>query len=88
MLPISRRHAHYVFAVMQSGLTTGVATGVASLPFWSKGFFLHWLLAWLGSWVVMLPIVIGAAPLLRRLAHRITRDETPPLPADIAPPPG
>ena len=77
MLPISRRHAHYVFAVMQSGVTTGVATGVASVPLWSKGFLLHWLLAWLGSWVLILPVVIGAAPMLRRFAHKVTRDDPP-----------
>lgn len=75
MLPISRRHAHFLFAVMQSGLTTGVATGVASLPFWAKGFVLHWLTAWFGSWLVMLPIVIGAAPVLRRVAQGLTRED-------------
>lgn len=32
MFAISRRHAHFVFAVIQAGLTSLIAAGIASLP--------------------------------------------------------
>jgi hypothetical protein len=76
MLPIPRRHAHFVFGVLQSGLTSAIAAGVASAPFVSSGGFLaHWLRAWIVSWFLMLPIVVFAAPAIRRLSHLLTRGE-------------
>lgn len=79
MLPIARHHAHYVFAVLQSGLTTVIASGIASVPMAKSGQFLtHWLSAWLASWVLMAPIVIVAAPFVRRAALALTKDETHP----------
>lgn len=44
MLPIARRHHHYVFAVLQSGLTTLIASGIASFPMIAESQFLaNWL---------------------------------------------
>jgi hypothetical protein len=34
----------------------------------------HWLQSWLASWLLMLPVVIFAAPAIRRLAHAVTRE--------------
>lgn len=74
MLPIPRRHAHFVFGVLQSGLTTCVATLIASLPLFGKGGFLaNWLISWGEAWALLLPIVIFFAPVLRRLAEMLTR---------------
>jgi len=75
VLPIPRRYAHFVFGVLQSGLTSGIAAAIASAPFLQDGSFLgNWLKAWLLSWVLMLPVVIFAAPGIRRLAVALTRD--------------
>ncbi len=79
MLPIPRRHVHYVFAVLQSGLTTFAATGIASAPsFGQAQFAMQWLSAWSVAWLLMIPLVLVAAPALRRIAAALTRpDEEP-----------
>ena len=73
MLGIPRRYSHFVFGVIQSGLTSAIAAAIASLPF-SATFTVHWLQSWLISWLLMLPVVIFAAPAIRRLAHAVTRE--------------
>ena len=76
MLPIPRRHAHFVFGVIQSGLTSSIAAAIASSSFFAEGSFLrHWLTSWLIAWVTMLPVVLFAAPLIRSLAVALTRDD-------------
>lgn len=76
MLGIPRRYAHFIFGVIQSGLTSCIAAGIASHPFLtSGGFFGHWLRSWLIAWGMMLPVVILAAPLIRALAIALTREE-------------
>lgn len=76
MLPIPRRHAHYLFGVIQSGLTSLVASGFGSAAlFGSAGFLRHWLLSWLMAWLAMLPLVLLAAPFIRDLAVRLTRPD-------------
>ena len=62
MFAIPRRYGHFLFAVIQSGLTCLIAAGVASLPLVKQ--LIHWLLSWIVSWVAMLPVVILAAPLI------------------------
>jgi hypothetical protein len=43
---IPRRYSHFVFAVVQSGLTCLIAAGIASLPLMTISQFLtHWLLS-------------------------------------------
>jgi Protein of unknown function (DUF2798) len=70
MLRIPRRHAHFVFGVIQSGLTSAIAAGIASIG--DPDFLPHWLGSWLIAWVSMIPIVLLAAPLIRRLVHAVT----------------
>lgn len=78
MLGIPRRYAHFIFGVIQSGLTSCIAAGIASYPFLASGGFLrHWVRSWLVSWGLMLPVVIFAAPLIRSLAVALTREEKP-----------
>lgn len=77
MLSIPRRYAHFIFGVIQSGMTSCIAAGIASHPFLdSGGFFSHWMRSWLVSWGMMLPVVIFAAPLIRACAIALTREET------------
>jgi hypothetical protein len=72
---IPPRYSHLTFGVIQSGLTSGISAAVASIPFWQQRSFLsHWLSAWSISWLIMLPIVILAAPLIRAFVQRMTRD--------------
>lgn len=75
MLGIPRRYAHFVFGVMQSGLTSSIAAAIASVPLIAKGgFFANWMYSWFVSWIVMLPIVIFAAPVIRRASLALTRE--------------
>ena len=76
MLRIPRRHAHFLFAVMQSAITSAVAAAVASANFLSQGTFLyHWLHASLLAWLLMLPVVVIFAPLLNKFADLITKTD-------------
>lgn len=76
MIGISRRYSHYVYGVIQSGLTSTVAAAVASASFYKEGLFLsYWLRASLLAWLIMLPVVIFAAPAIRRLTEMLTRED-------------
>ncbi|HEY7243377.1 MAG TPA: DUF2798 domain-containing protein [Xanthobacteraceae bacterium] len=73
---ISRRYSHFIFGVIQSGLTSLIAAGIASWPLWGSGrFLLNWIVSWLISWVVMLPAVLFAAPAIRWLSLALTYEE-------------
>jgi Protein of unknown function (DUF2798) len=73
MLRIPRRHGHFVFGVIQSGLTSAIAAGVASFPFLGTYAFIeNWLGSWLIAWMTTIPIVILAAPAIRRLVLALT----------------
>jgi hypothetical protein len=75
MLGIPRRYSHFVFGVLQSGLTSAIAAGIASVPLLKEGIFLlSWLRAWAIAWVLMIPIVLFAAPAIRRMTHALTRE--------------
>ncbi len=77
MLGIPRRHSHFVFGTIQAGLTSLIASGIASYSFIGQGSFLyHWLLSWLISWTAMLPFVLFAAPGIRKLSILLTTEET------------
>ncbi len=76
MLGIPRRYSHFVFGTIQAGLTSFIAAGIASLPLLKTGQFLfQWLASWLISWAVMLPFVLFAAPVIRRMSIALTREE-------------
>jgi hypothetical protein len=76
MLGIPRRFSHFVYGVIQSGLTCAIAAGIASFPFVATGTFVtHWLQSWFIAWIMMLPIVLFAAPAIRNLTHILTRED-------------
>jgi len=76
MLRIPRRYSHFIFGVIQSGLTAAIAAAIASLPLMREGTFLHhWLQSWLIAWITMLPIVVLAAPAIRRLTQFLTCED-------------
>jgi hypothetical protein len=76
MLKIPRRHSHYIYAVIQSGLTTAIAAAVASVPFLEgRSFLVHCLYSWVVALVMMMPIVLLAAPAIRSLTYFLTHEE-------------
>jgi hypothetical protein len=75
MIVIPRRYTHFVFGLIQSGLTSCVAAGVASFSASANEFVWNWLVSWLLSWTLMAPLVLVAAPGIRLLSVALTRDE-------------
>lgn len=74
MWKIPREYRHFAFGAIQAGVTCGVASAIASMPFVAEGAFVsHWLRAYFFSWAAVLPIVVAAAPFVNWLAGRITR---------------
>ena len=74
MIGIPRRYSHFVYGVIQSGLTSAVAAAIAIAPFYDEGlFWSHWIRSALLAWLVMLPVVLFAAPVIRRLTAMLTR---------------
>ena len=79
MLGIPRHYAHFIFGIIQSGLTSAIAAGIASTAFLgTEKFISNWIVSWLEAWVLMLPIVLFAAPLIQKLALALTRDSARP----------
>ena len=75
MVRISRRHSHFVFGGLQSGLTSLIAAGIASFPSPTFVQFLgHWMCSWLIAWAIMLPVVVLAAPFIRTASIALTRE--------------
>lgn len=74
-----RQYAPFIYGVIQSGLTTAVATGIATLS--ALGFNAlalgAWLMAWLVAWATMLPIVVVAAPWIQRAVVKLTASPPP-----------
>jgi Protein of unknown function (DUF2798) len=76
MMGIPRRYSHFVYGFIQPGLTCAIAAAIASFPLMASGNFVtYWLQSWLFSWLLMLPVVLFAAPVIRRLTHAVTREE-------------
>ncbi|SIT34916.1 conserved exported hypothetical protein [Paraburkholderia piptadeniae] len=73
MFRIPHRFNHFLFSGIQSAMTCAVASAVSSVPFYSeKTFFDHWIRSYLLSWMVMLPLALVAAPLIRRIVGLLT----------------
>jgi hypothetical protein len=73
MFKIPRRYGHFLFGIVQSGITSGIATLVAGWPsFKIAPLFLHWLV----SWAVMVPFVVLAAPTIHKAVQSLTRDDS------------
>src|SRR6516164_4546933 len=76
MFGIPRRFSHFIFAMIQAGLTCLIAAGIASLLLVTiSQFLIHWLLSWIISWAAMLPVVVLAAPIIRSVSFRLTSRE-------------
>jgi hypothetical protein len=77
MKKLPSRFNHFVYGGIQSGITSGVASGIASLSSLEEGLFLtRWLNAWFLCWVLMIPVVLLAAPFIRWLTLLVANDES------------
>ncbi|WER50876.1 DUF2798 domain-containing protein [Cupriavidus sp. WKF15] len=73
MSRVPKRYGHLFYGVIQSCLTTGITACIASFSSFETGnFLMHWARLWLLSWAAMLPVVVFAAPIIRRMTDRIT----------------
>ncbi|WP_459569971.1 DUF2798 domain-containing protein [Cupriavidus sp. 8B] len=71
---IPARYSHFAFGILQSGLTCAIAAAISCGPLLYQGAFVsHWLRSWLFSWLTMFPVVLLAAPAIRRAVKYITR---------------
>lgn len=70
---LPRRHAHLVYGLLQSALTSAVAAAIATMRA-PHPAFVHWLGSWLLTWASILPIVVLAAPFIRALCDVLTRE--------------
>jgi hypothetical protein len=60
--------------MIQSGITTAVATAVAIFRDAQQVSDLAaWGRSWLLSWILMIPIVLFAAPIIKRLTSLVVR---------------
>jgi len=76
MFGIPRRYSHFVFGVIQAGLTSLIAAGIASFPSnTAAAFLVHWFWSWLVAWIAMLPVVVLAAPAIRAASVALTRED-------------
>jgi hypothetical protein len=76
MLRPPRRYAHFLFAAIQSALTCSIAAGIASFNLiWVGGFLENWLRSWAVAWIIMLPVVLVASPVILRLSELMTRPD-------------
>ena len=74
MFHIPKRYGHFVFAFLQAGLTCAIVAAIASVAFLQTGtFILQWLSAWIIGWLTMMPVVLVAAPVIRRAVNLLTR---------------
>jgi hypothetical protein len=66
-----------LFGLILSGLMSFVVSGVSTLRAagGSPGYTELWTQAWLTAWVVAFPIVLVAAPFVRRAVQHLVRSE-------------
>ena len=73
---ISQQYRQQVFGLLQSAVTSAIAALIAS----PKGmamvaFMLNWSTTWLLTWLSMIPVVLLAAPIVRRVTDLIVTRE-------------
>lgn len=74
MPKLPHRYAPFIYGVIQSGITTAVASGIATTGALGVNSLAlgAWLVAWLLAWITMLPVVVLVAPLIQRAVLAVT----------------
>lgn len=70
-----RRYAHFLFAIIQSGMTSAIASAIAYFRLADPLLISEWFTSWLAAWATMMPIVLFAAPAIRSIANALTSEE-------------
>lgn len=71
---IPKRYGPLIYGVIQSGITTLVASGIATFGALglSPDAVPGWALSWLVAWLTMLPLVVVIAPVIQRIVLALT----------------
>jgi hypothetical protein len=73
MRRIPKKYGHYLFGILQSAITCAVATGISTFNAVPVEQVAHqWASSWAISWILMIPVVLFAAPFLRKFVDRLT----------------
>jgi hypothetical protein len=74
MARIPRRYNQHVRSD-SVGITCALVAAVSCAPVLSDAsFVVAWLKSWLTSWAAILPVVLLAAPVIRRIVDKLTCD--------------
>ncbi|MGV3550341.1 DUF2798 domain-containing protein [Rhizobium sp.] len=70
---LPKKYEHIAFGFMLSGMMSCLVSGFATLiAIGLTGEFpLHWLKAWIPSWMLAFPVVLVVAPFVRRVLSTI-----------------
>ena len=74
MARLPQRYAPFVYGIVQAGITTAVASAIATHQLTGFGalFLARWVHTWGVAWLTMLPVVIGLAPVIQRAVVALT----------------
>ena len=73
---LPRRYANFIFAIIQSGMTSAIASAIAFFRVATEASLIsEWVTSWLAAWATMVPIVLFAAPAIRSIANALTSEE-------------
>jgi Protein of unknown function (DUF2798) len=75
MPPLPPRYAPLVYGIIQSAITTAVASAIAVGQLTGIGvrFLVEWLSAWSLAFLIMLPVVVFVAPLIQRCVVMLSK---------------
>jgi len=72
-LKLPRKYNHFLFAFIQSGLTSCIATGITLLR--ANSFSIeHWAPSWLFSWAMIGPLALALAPVIRMFCDKVATE--------------
>jgi hypothetical protein len=72
---LPRRYAHFLFAIIQSGITSAIASAIAFFRVATDASLISdWSISWLAAWATMVPIVLFAAPVIKSVANSLTQE--------------
>ncbi|WP_160107757.1 DUF2798 domain-containing protein [Pseudomonas izuensis] len=70
------RYRQHATGVIQSAITCAIAAAIASPSGLSlSALLVYWFKAWLLAWATLIPFVLLATPLIKRLAGLLVQDE-------------
>lgn len=72
---IPKQYGPFIYGIIQSGITTGVASSIATFSALgiSGKALIAWCIAWIVAWATMIPIVIAVAPFIQRAVLALTK---------------